>query len=115
MAEAPSPDVRGNFQDLARQLRGAHHLGPEAQQALAELVEELGQAFPAGEGPPAEMTHLAESTAHVVEALRQQDETGLLGAARERLERATVAAETRAPVAAGVARRLVDALANLGI
>jgi hypothetical protein len=36
-------------------------------------------------------------------------------AARERHERAIVEAEVRAPVAASLARQMIDVLANLGI
>jgi hypothetical protein len=39
----------------------------------------------------------------------------LLSAARERLDDAVVRAEVQAPVLSGVIRRLLDALAHIGI
>jgi hypothetical protein len=39
----------------------------------------------------------------------------MLGRARERLEEAVVEAEAQAPLAVGLARRLLDTLANIGI
>ena len=66
--------------------------------------------------PPAvEAAHLAESSAHLVEALHRKHHAGLIAAAKERLEEAATRAEAEAPVATGLARRLIDTLANLGI
>jgi hypothetical protein len=39
----------------------------------------------------------------------------VLTAGRDRLERAILAVESQSPLAAGLARRLLDALANIGI
>jgi hypothetical protein len=100
---------------LARVLREAPPLDPEAQRALAELIDELGNAAGANEVPPAEVTHLAETTTHFVQALQRRHETAGLAAARDRLEGAVLRAEAKAPVVAGLARRALDALANLGI
>jgi len=61
------------------------------------------------------VTHLAETTAHFVQALHRRHEPGGLSGARDRLEQAIVGAEARAPVVAGVARRVLDALSNWGI
>ena len=63
----------------------------------------------------AEAAHLSESTARLIEGLHGRHDEGVLAAARDRLEGAVVGAEARAPVVAGVARRLLEALANLGI
>jgi hypothetical protein len=107
--------IRACLHDLAEVLREAHHLEPEAQQALADLVDELQAALEPTAVPPAELAHLAESAAHLARALRQRHDAGLLAAARERLEQAAVRAETAAPLATGLARRFMETLANLGI
>jgi hypothetical protein len=109
------PEVQARLRDVARLLRQTSSLDLESQRALAELVDELSKALHAARVPPAEVTHLAESTAHLAESLHHQQERGLLDGARDRLERAVSSAEIKAPVAVGLARRLLDALANLGI
>src|SRR5207247_2223983 len=112
----PAPEAaRANLQMLARLLRDARHLGPEAQRELAELVEELSAALGPDTAPTAETEHLAASAAHLAETLHHQRDAGLLAAARDRLQDAALRAETEAPVATGIALRLIDALANLGI
>jgi hypothetical protein len=115
MAEpAPTP-APINLQELAQKLRGAKHLGLEAQQAVADLLEELARALAPSAVPPEEKAHLAESAAHLAEALHQGEEAGALGTALERFEAAVARAEARAPMASGVARRLIETLANWGI
>jgi hypothetical protein len=113
--DQPPARVTEGLHELARALREAPPLGPEAQRALAELIDELGNAVGGAEVPPAEVSHLAETTAHFVQALHRRQEPGGLAAARDRLEQAILRAESRAPVIAGVARRVLDALVNLGI
>jgi hypothetical protein len=120
MAEQPPTDpppdqVRDRLRELARLLRKARHLDPDAKQELADLVDELGGALHPEAFSSAETAHLADSAAHLAQALSRPGDTGLLDAARERLEKAVARAEAKAPVATGVARRLIDALANLGI
>lgn len=107
----PSSGDPARLRELAGLLRAADHLSPEAQQALADLVEELSGALPG----TAASAQLAESAAHLAAALHEQKDPGLLERARQRLEEAALRAETEAPVATGVVRRLIDALANLGI
>jgi len=109
------PEIQARLQDVARMLRRSSPIDPAAQRALAELVEELSRTLRTQEVPAAEVTHLAESTAHLAEALHQQHDMGLLARARDRLERAVGNAEVQAPLTVGVARRLLHALANLGI
>jgi hypothetical protein len=121
MPEQPQPnspsraEVEASLEEVSRLLGEAHHLGPEAQETLAGLVEELSRALDTGTMTAAELAHVRESTAHLAEALRQHQDEGLLARAVERLEEAVVGVESRAPVVAGVVRRLIDALANLGI
>src|SRR5262249_50218214 len=121
MAEQPTPNppsdvpVRTLLQQLAAFLRGAIHLGPEARQTLADLVLELSQDLNPYTLPVAEKEHLAQSIAQLTQALQQRPASRSVLTARGRLEQALIQAETEAPVTTGVLRRLIDALANLGI
>ena len=114
-ADQPSADVRARLQNISERLRRAGHLDPEAQQELAGLVEELGKAIDRSRVPAEELAHLTDSTTHLLQALEQRRDTGVLTAARERLEQAIVAVESKAPFVAGIAQRLLATLANLGI
>jgi hypothetical protein len=120
MTELPSPNtpasngLRSHLQELAKLLHEADHLDPEAQQTLADLVAELGEALEAGNLEAASTAHLADSTAHLVEALRRPRH-GVLAAARDRLRRAAALAGAEAPVATGFLHRLIEALSNIGI
>lgn len=107
--------VRETFEALAARLREADHLGPEAQAALSELLQELARAVDPAALRSAEAVHLAESAAHLVEALHRPHQAGLLGRAKSRLEEAARRAEAEAPVLTGLVGRLIDTLANLGI
>jgi hypothetical protein len=113
--EQPSAGVKESLHDLANKLRQAPPLGPDAQRILAELIDELGNTVVATQVPSTEVVHLAETTTHLLQALQRRHEPGRLAAARDRLETAILRAEATAPVMAGFARRLLDALANLGI
>jgi hypothetical protein len=121
MAETPdSPppaqaEVETRLEDVAQRLRQPGPLNPESRRALAELVEELRKILEETAVPPAEVTQLAESTAHLAESLHQPPDHGLLAAARDRLEQAVGNAEAHAPLTVGLARRLLDALAQVGI
>ena len=53
-SRSPSPEVRAHLHTVARLLREVPHLGPKAQQLLAELVDELSRALESGPVPPAE-------------------------------------------------------------
>lgn len=108
-------EVEAGLHAVSQLLREAHHLSPEAQETLAELVDELGHALGAGTITPEELTHLRESISRLVEAVRQRHDESRLASARDRLDAAIIGLETRAPVVAGVARRLLDALSSLGI
>jgi hypothetical protein len=110
----PNP-VSARLHAVAQLLRQVEHLEPETQQALADLVDELGSALGPGTASSAELTHLTESTAGLIKALHGEEESGVLSKARDRLNEAIVRAEAGAPVAAGIARRLVETLSNIGI
>jgi hypothetical protein len=104
-----------SLHDVAQNLRQAHHLRPEEQRALAELVDQLGKALDSTKVPPGEAKHLAESAAQLLQALQHRHDTNLVSGARERLEEAIISAENKLPFAAGIARRLMETLADLGI
>jgi len=109
------PEIQARLSDVARMLRQTGALDPASQRALAALVDELNQSLRTANVPAAEVSHLAESTAQLAESLHYQRDRSLLEAARDRLERALSNAEAHAPLAVGLARRLLDALANIGI
>lgn len=114
MPETPEQKVRARLQELARRLREADHLEPDAQRDLANLMEELAGEL--AKSPSAsQTTHLAEHAARLAEAVHEQHDQGLLAAAKHKLEESAMRAEEAAPVATGVVRRLIDTLANLGI
>jgi hypothetical protein len=120
MTEPTQPDpetvaaVRTKLQELVPLLRSARHIEPEVQDVLADLVDELIRVMDPN-APAAEAAHLAESSAHLAQVLHRKPHPGLIAAARDRLEAAATRAETKAPVATGLARRLIDTLSNLGI
>jgi hypothetical protein len=107
--------VRAKLHELAQVLRQADHLGPEAQQSLADLVDELTNALSTASLPAGDSAHLAESAGQLARAVQEKHDTSLLTAARDRLEHAALQAEASAPLPAGILRRILDALANLGI
>ncbi len=121
MSENPSsnppavPEIKARLQEVARLLRRSGSLEPDARRNLAELVEELGRTLETAAVPPAEVAHLAESTAALAETLHHEQDAGILERSRDHLERAVSSAEAFAPVTVGVARRLLETLANLGI
>ena len=121
MPQQPSPDLpadanlEAKLQSIAQLLRQADHLSPEAHKALAEIVEELGKALHSATVSSEETKSLADSTAHLVRALHQRQNQGLLAAARDRMKQAITHIEYQAPFAAQIAGRLLDTLASFGI
>ena len=120
MSEVPSPNkpdpdaIREQLLQCARMLRSTRHMDPEAQKALAELVTELASCVDL-DTQSAPAAQLAESSTQLVQALHDQQDEGLIAAARHRLEEVAARAETEAPIATGVVRRFIDALAGIGI
>ncbi len=107
--------VQASLHELARVLREAHHLEPQAQEALADLVEELSKALDPATSPSPETAHLAESAAQLAQALQQRHNRSLLAAARDRLAKAALRVESEAPMTTAIVGRLLDTLADLGI
>jgi hypothetical protein len=100
---------------ISELLRKPHRLDAAAQAALADLVDELDKALQLGTIPNDEAARLAASASHFAEAVHHDEKASVLRAARERFENAVVAAENFAPMVAGLARRFMDALSNIGI
>ena len=111
----PPSAVPSRLREVARLLREAHHLGPEAQQSLAALAEELANTLGSSGVPSAEEVQLGLLSGQLIQSLQRGDDTAPVEATRHRLQEAIAAAEIRAPFAAGLARQLLDVLANIGI
>jgi hypothetical protein len=111
----PPSAVPARLREVARLLRETDHLDPEAQKSLADLADELANTLGASGVPSAEEVQLANLAGQLIQALRRPAGTAPVAATRHRLQEAIVAAEARAPFAAGLARRLLDVLADLGI
>ena len=112
--ETPDLSVGRDFEELARRLGAVEHLEPEARATLAGLLRKLAAELDQAEASVQEK-HLAESTAQLVRAVKDQHEPGLVEAARERLEEAVARAEANAPVATDLVLQLINVLARLGI
>jgi hypothetical protein len=116
MPGTPSvPEIQARLNTITQLLQRSASLDPASRQALADLVQELSTALQSGQVPPAELAQLAERTARLAESLHHRHDQGVLGHARERFEEAVVGAEAQAPFIAGLAHRLLETLANLGI
>lgn len=119
MSDIPATDakvqVQGHLHAIAELLRKTHRLGPEAQGLLADLIDELGVALDSPSVPNEEVAKLAECATHLVQAVHDESEPGVLEAAETRLENAVVAVETKAPGLANLTRRLAEMLSDLGI
>ncbi|HKI35610.1 MAG TPA: DUF4404 family protein [Gemmataceae bacterium] len=114
-APTPPSAVPARLREVARLLRDADHLGPDAQKSLADLADELANTLGASGVPSAEEAQLGQLAGQLIQALHQREDSAPVAAKRHRLQEAILAAETRAPFAAGLARQLLDAIANLGI
>ena len=109
------PDLLARLRDVARLLRRAPNLDDDARAAIGELVDELTNVLQSSTLLPAEVALLAETTTHLAESLHHQHDERAVGKARERFEQAVVNAESHAPTVVGLARRLIETLANIGI
>lgn len=108
-------EVSALLHTVSELLREGPSLGAEEQRLLADLVDELSKLVTGTSVPSAEVTHLTRCVADLVRAAHQGKHKGMMISARERLEKAWIAAEGEAPAAAGFARRLVESLSSLGI
>lgn len=111
---AEAAELRAQLMECAALLRESRQLDEESQLALAALVVELSELLDPDATSP-HVSHLAETSAQLIQTLHAHQDPGLISAARERLEQAAARAETEAPVATGVVRQMIDALASIGI
>lgn len=107
--------VQTQLRAIAQLLREARRLDPEAQAALADLIDELSRTLESPNVPSAEITRLTECTAQLARAVHEQESPGLMEGARTRLEHAVVAVETETPGLASLTRRLAEMLSNVGL
>jgi Domain of unknown function (DUF4404) len=107
--------VQDQLRAVAKILHEAGRLNPKAKELLAELVEELGRSLDAGAVPTQDLAHLTECAGQLVQVAKQTEETGALRAARNRLDNAIIRIDAEFPTIAGIARRLTETLADLGI
>jgi hypothetical protein len=114
LAPNGSTEPAASLNAVAEALRDAPHLGPEARHALAELIDALDDPRAAVPATP-EGERLLARAAHLLTAIRHEQDAGALAAARDRLEEAVLRVEAAAPVAAGAFHRFLDALADIGI
>jgi hypothetical protein len=114
MPEQPDPSAANDIEELARRLREAEHLEPEAREQVADLLGELAAELDQTE-PSAHNEQLAKSAAQFVRAVKDQHEPGMIEAAKDHLEEAVARAEAKAPVATDLVLQLIDLLATLGI
>jgi len=107
--------IQTSLDEISRILGEAHGLDSQTQKTLEDLVKELSKTLRSATTPSAETARLASSTAELARSLRQEQHPTLLASAKKRLEEAVLRAEAEHPVATGIAGRLLDILADLGI
>ncbi len=113
-AATPPEDRAASLHAVARALRGRVTWGRRRGSALAEFLDALGDPETTAAAAPADMNRLTERATHLLEALQHQHDPGVLAAGATDWKR-RCCAESEAPVAAGVFRRLLDVLANIGL
>ena len=114
----PSPgasEVQAQLRSIAQILHQHRQLGPDAQELLAKLVEEMSDELGSRNVSAQELNHLAEAASHLLQTIKQPQEPRKAASARDRLEAAISRIESEHPTVAGIARRFVDALGELGI
>lgn len=113
MPDLPTRTTLQDLTELTQLLREVGPLSDESRAQLADLVDELAEVLHS-DASPEHAAHLAATAADLVRALQGRAD-GRLRPARDRFEDAVARAEVEAPVATGVARQIVDLLAELGI
>jgi hypothetical protein len=112
---AKSAELASRLDELAVALRSADHLDEASQRALADLVQELGHSFAGTQSSSPAAEHVAETAAHVLQALHNKQPASILTAGKEKLQAAAARLEAEAPLATGLVKRLLEALSDLGI
>jgi hypothetical protein len=108
-------NVHAHLDAISALLRRPHRLDAATQAALADLVDELDKALKLGKIPVEEAMRLAATASRFAETVHREEKAGERTAARDRLLEAAAAAEIKAPLISGLARRVMDALSNVGI
>ncbi len=108
-------EIRARLEEAARLVRQSKRLDTDSRQILAELVEELSATLRTAQLSPTELSHLESTTTNLAKVLHHEPTEGALHSVQEGFEQVIVTLEARAPLVAGLARRMLDALANLGI
>jgi hypothetical protein len=114
-ANRTESEVQSRLRNAAVLAQNSNSLDPEVRHTLTELLHELERALNAHEAPPAEIERLAEGAMHLAESLHRRHDNSILKTARDRLDSLLLQAEAHAPTAVGLARNVIDGLANLGI
>ena len=115
LAGASSEVVGAGLHALAVFLRQATPLDAAAQQELAGLLDELGQALASPSVSAEQVNRLTQHAARFTRAAGQPPRTGPRPRLQDRVEAALLGLEARAPVAAGAVHRFLEALTNIGI
>jgi hypothetical protein len=108
-------EIQARLDGVTRLLRESPAIDRKSRQALLDLVDELRTALQSGQVDLAEAADLADTAAHLADALHHGHGRERLGSIRDRIEEAVLEAEVEAPLTVGLAHRLMDVLANLGI
>ena len=108
-------DVHSHLEAISKMLRRPHRLNSSTQAALADLVDELDRALAHSMIPTEEATRLASTASHFADAVHREEEEGVLQSAQSRLEEAAIAVENRSPTVAGLVRRFISLLSDIGI
>lgn len=106
--------VQQELHEIANLLRQGKRLQPVVRDEIAALLEELGRAVMSSAVPTPEVLHLARSASLVGQHLHEPDH-GQYGSLRARLDESLQKAAAQAPAVVGIVRRLLDALADIGI
>src|SRR5436190_687617 len=99
--------VKAELQEVAQRMKNARHLDPAIKQRLMDLLKELEKAIHDTPTPSPELIQVAQSAAQLAKHLHEQEEEGILAAAKDRLQGAIVLAEVEAPLVTNLARRLI--------
>lgn len=108
-------ELQDHLVEVADGLRDVEHIDPQARRELADLLDELSEAIATTKLPAQDVEHLVATTTHVAKSLQHPATHGVVSSAVERLEHAVLSAQSRAPVLAGITRRLIDVLSSIGI
>ncbi len=106
--------IAHEIEELAGRLHEADHLQPEARAEVARLLGELRTVLAHAERSP-HAEDLAQGTAELVRAVKEERDPGLVSAARTRLDDAVSRAEAESPLATNIVIRLLDVLTGIGL